>query len=163
MAKGIVGKIIGKIRSLFGSGKPTPPKLRRDLNIRGSGPYGNLGIAARSLKPRPDFAKTGLTEADLSAENVAKWRTLTKEEADNFLDGGLFFVHSSNVAAMQWHEATSQLMVEFLNGSAYLYDNCDEQVAVAALNAMSKGQFIWDEMRVRGSKTAHKRPYKKIR
>lgn len=159
---GFFSKIAGRIAGLLGKKKPAA-KQRRDLNIRGGGTYGNLGVAAGSLKPRADFATTGRTEQDLSAENVAKWRTLTKEEAEGFLNGEPLFVHSSNVAMMQWHEDTSQLMVEFLNGSAYLYDNCDEKVAVLALNAFSKGNFVWSELRVRGSKTAHKKPYKKIR
>jgi len=164
---GFFSKIAGKIAGLLGKKKPTPAKKQRDQGrfgrTHGGGTYGNLGVAAGSLKPRADFATSGKTEADLSPENVAKWRSLTKEEAEGFLNGEILFVHSSNVAAMQWHEETSQLMVEFLNGSAYLYDNCDERIAVEALNSFSKGNFIWNEMRVRGSKTAHKRPYRRLR
>lgn len=93
---------------------------------------------------------------------------LDEEEVTDFLLGELLFVSSSNVAAAQYHPATGQLMVEFLAkartpASAYLYDNVSEAEAENLARAGSKGGWIWDHLRVRGSATAHRKPFRQLR
>lgn len=87
------------------------------------------------------------------------------DEANGFVYQGdpLYTPKSSNVALAQYHRADQKLMVEYKNGSAYLYDPVSETEALAFWEAMSKGGHLWDHFRVRGSKTAHRKNYVRIR
>ncbi len=72
-------------------------------------------------------------------------------EVEEFVhEGQLLIVSSSNVAAMQYHKADQTLMVEFLNGSAYLYRPVSESLAYTFAEAGSKGSAVWSYLRVRG-------------
>lgn len=129
--------------------KPAAPKLRTGKQ-RG---IGSRGIAIRSTK-----------NPDLSPENVSKWQTLTGEQVDNFVyNQEPLLTHSSNVAMMQYFIDTNKLMVEFNNGSAYLYSNISETEAFEFAQASSKGSAIWDRLRVRGSARGHKKPYTRLK
>lgn len=93
-----------------------------------------------------------------------RWWTLYNDVVAGFVyDQDYLPVHSSNVAAAQYFITDQKLMVEFRSGAAYLYSNVTEQEAVQFATALSKGGFCWDVLRVRGSKTAHKKPYSRIR
>lgn len=71
--------------------------------------------------------------------------------ADPFVFEGEFLpCSSSNVAAAQYHVDASKLMVEFLNGSAYLYYPISVDKAAEFYNAGSKGGWCWTNLRVRG-------------
>lgn len=148
---GLFGKLAGKVRNLFRK-KPAISEARR--RMQETGDYGHRGIAKRT----DDFAGY-----DVSPENLAKRELLGKETAEGFLDGEPLFVHSSNVAMMQWFKDTNQLMVEYHGGGTYLYDNVSETEAIAFLQAWSKGGAVWDYLRVRGSRTAHKKPYSRLK
>jgi len=63
----------------------------------------------------------------------------------------------------QYFADEQKMMVEFKNGSAYMYSNVSIGEATEFLQAFSKGSAVWTLFRVRGSKTAHKKPYKKIK
>ena len=157
MAKGIVRNLLGKIRNLFGGKKPVAPTTsisKARARMLRTESYGHRGIAAGSLKEG---------EIDLSPENLAKRRLLVKEDAIGFLEGEILFVHSTNVAAAQFFPLENKMMVEFKNGSAYLYSPVSEEEAIEFLHSGSKGSYIWRVFRVRGSKTAHKKNYVKLR
>jgi hypothetical protein len=84
-------------------------------------------------------------------------------EGAAFLFGGEYFpVYSSNVRGMMYRALDNELVVEFLNGSAYLYRSVTFSMARSALEAQSKGGWVWDHLRVRGSRTAHQVPYRRI-
>ena len=137
--------IFGRIRDYFRGKKPKAPALP-----------GNRGIAAGSLK-KPDLERY--------AERVERRQEyIPANEVEDFLyNEGLLFVNSSNVGAVQYFEQDRKLMVEFLGGSAYLYSNVSLEEAKSFANAQSKGAWVWDNLRVRGSKTAHRKPYSRIR
>ena len=152
--------ILSKLRDLF-RGRPKAPKVdpKERARVRGHG-----GVAAGSLKPAADFAETGRIESDVSSENIAKWRTLGSDEVYGFVwEGDLLPVHSSNVAAAQYFPEDRKMMVEYLGGSAYLYSSISVDEAIDFAKAQSKGGWIWSVLRVRGSKTRHRKPFTKIR
>ncbi len=72
-------------------------------------------------------------------------------EVEEFVhEGTLLICSSSNVAAAQYHKDAQKLMIEFLNGSAYMYSPVSEAWAYAFAEAGSKGGFVWSYLRVRG-------------
>lgn len=109
----------------------------------------------------------GTSEAgkgNTSKANREKWKYTTDAFVEGFLlDADLFPVHSTNVAIAQYHHETNQLMLEFLNGAAYLYSNVTIDEAFDFARAPSKGIWVWNNLRVRGSKTGYKKPYVRLR
>lgn len=110
----------------------------------------------RSVKLRnpQEFQRYGGTD---------KWQTLGGDVVEGFVNGDYLPVHSSNLAAAQYHKEDQKLMIEFLSGSAYLYSGVTEQEAIEFAQAQSKGNFVWTSLRRRGSKTGHKKPYVRLR
>lgn len=101
---------------------------------------------------------------DLSKENIAKWQKLGKDEVYSFVYEAMpLFVHSTNVSMLQYFIEEKKLVVEFKGGGVYAYSNVTEDEAIAFAKEPSKGGTVWSLLRVRGSKTAHKKPYVKIR
>lgn len=72
-------------------------------------------------------------------------------------------VSSSNVAATQFIAGQNKMIVQYLDdgkpGQHYRYDGVTEQEALSFANAGSKGVWTWTVLRVRGSKTAHRKPF----
>lgn len=152
---------ISKFRSLLGRaarflkeriGSPRPAaKPSRTV------PGGHRGVALGN-KPKDES-----NEAAMRAW-TSKWRNISPEAAEGFLyDNEILFVNSSNVAALQYFPEDQKMMVEFLNGSAYLYSGVTPTEAQGFVQAQSKGKNVWDVLRVRGSKTAHKKRYTRIK
>lgn len=95
---------------------------------------------------------------------VEKWRTLGSDVVEAFIyEQEPLFVHSSNVGMVQFFEPDNKLLVEFLGGGTYIYSNISVQEAIQFAQAQSKGGWIWDNLRIRGSKKGHKKPFFKIR
>jgi len=159
----------GKLKSIFRklgtrlyrTGRPKAPTPKP--TVAG----GHRGIAAGSLKMRHERMEKG--EAPYSGEEIKQWENLSPSQATEFVyDGQPLFVHSSNVSMFQYFPEDRKLMVEFLGKggrppSAYMYSNVTEEEAIEAVQSHSKGGFCWDVLRVRGSKTEHKKPYQRIR
>ena len=123
---------------------------------------GHEGIAAGDLQKMEEEFLEGERP---STEQVQEWkqRELGNEEAEAFVYGGKeIFMHSSNVRSAQYMPDSQQMYVSFKNGGQYIYDNVSVQEAIKMIQALSKGGEIWDTYRVRGSKTATRKPYKKI-
>jgi hypothetical protein len=143
-----MASLLSKLGRMLRLSRPKPPRVPRLGKV-----VGHRGIAAGNLK-----------QPNLSEANVAKWQTLDGDQIEGFVyDAQPLFVHSSNVAMMQYHKDAQKLLVEFLNGSAYLYSNVSEQEAIQAAKQPSKGGFVWDSLRVRGTKKGHKKPYVRIK
>lgn len=68
-------------------------------------------------------------------------------------------VVSSNVAAAQYQGGENKLTLEFLNGNFYQYSNVSTDEARSLALAGSKGGWVWDEFRVRGTVYGYKKPY----
>lgn len=138
---GIFDRLRGWLRK-----KPAPrPKFGR----------GHRGVAAGNLK-KPDL--------EGYAERLAQGHgEILEDEVSAFInDQQLVFVNSSNVVAAQFFKDEKKMMVEFKDG-AYMYSNVSEDEALQFMQAQSKGGFIWSVFRVRGSRTAHRKPYSRIR
>lgn len=137
------------IRNLFGKKKPKKPTRASRDTLAG----GHRGHALGSL-----------ASPDLSQENIEKWQQLTEDEVESFVyDNELVFVHSTNVAAAQYFFEDKKLMLEFNDGSAYLYSNISEEDAIYFMKAQSKGRFVWDILGHPNSPTGVKKSYVKIR
>ena len=135
---------------LFGRGPkpkgPTPPKPSEMAG-------GHRGIAMGSRE-----------DPDRSAENIAQWQQTTGDEVERFvLRGEVFPVHSSNVEWFRYVIKQQVLYVGFKGGSEYIYYNVTPQEAIQAAKYQSKGSFVWDYLRKRGSRRYHKKPYRRIR
>ena len=140
------------IEDIVGKDKYKKPRIKPEAGLRGH--------AFGSLKPG---------KMDVSPENQAKWRGVTINEVEAFLyEQSPMFVHSTNVVLVQYFHETQKMMVEFKGkkrspASAYMYSNVSEDEAYDFVRAPSKGGWIWSHIRVRGSKTAHRKPYVKIK
>ena len=148
----ILSAIASKISGLFrGRGAKKPPSLESFMPKQAI--IGHRGQALRDLK-KPDW----------TPENVRKWRTINREEVRDFVyDKQIFFVHSTNVVAAQYFHETQQMMVEFKGHKSYLYSDVSIPEAISFTMAGSKGGWVWDHLRVRGSKWKHKKPYQRIK
>ena len=71
-------------------------------------------------------------------------------------------VSSSNVAAAQFIAGQNKMIIAYHDDGYYEYDGVTEQEAVEFANAPSKGIWCWNVLRVRGSKTAHRKPFKSV-
>jgi hypothetical protein len=104
-----------------------------------------------STKGHRGHAFRSLADPDLSAENQAKWKKLGGESVEAFVkDAQPMFVHSSNVALAQYFADSHKMMIEFLNGAAYMYYPISESWAYSFAEADSKGGWCWSYLRVRG-------------
>ena len=90
-------------------------------------------------------------------------------EETKFLAGEPIEVFSSNVATIQYVYADGdrlieQLVVAYLDGSAYLYENVTlaEARQFYAACASSPGGAVWDMLRVRGTVFGYQKPYRLI-
>ena len=139
---GILSKIRGWLKR--------PPQKQARPRV---GP-GHRGVAAGNLS-RPDL--------EAYAERLAAGQVkVPEEEVTGFLyDEQPFFVHSTNVVSLIYFPKTHQMLVEFKDGR-YMYDQVSEQEALYFVNAQSKGGAVWDIFRVRGSRTAHRKPYRRV-
>jgi hypothetical protein len=129
-----------------------------------------LGDEGRQFHGHHGYALGSTEEGkmDISPENKAKWRGLTQTEAANFFYNAVpLYVHSTNVVSAQYRRKEHTMVVVFgkgknAKGAGYRYHNVTDAMAQEFLEAGSKGSFIWDVFRVRGSKTAHKVPYDRL-
>ena len=146
-----MASLFERFRSMF-RGNKKPQRVRIG--------EGHRGIAARDLAMRQRRQARG--REPYSWEEIKKWETLSVEEVDDFVNGGQpLFVHSSNVVSAQYYPIERKMLIQFKDGR-YMYSNVSEQEALNFAQAQSKGAFVWDTFRVRGSKTAHRKPYAKV-
>lgn len=118
---------MGLFSRLFGKKQPEKPRVRT-LGHRGTGGQGG--------------------SPDCTASNT--WQTLSADEVDAFVYKGKFLaVQSSNVAGASYERDGRQMVVSFLNGSAYRYFDVSEDEAVQFVQAFSKGKAVWDLFRGR--------------
>lgn len=89
--------------------------------------------------------------------------SLTEQETRDFLNGELTFLSSSNVVAAQYHPDIQSLMVEYKEGVAWIYDPVPLSMAIAFINAPSKGTFIWDAVKIRGTVHEHQVNARKLK
>ena len=140
----ILGGIGRAIERLFGKKKPQAPILPKPGEVEG----GHRGIAI-GLGADPDKLNRRLVLGDEVYDFVYEMQPM--------------LVHSSNVRMVQFFPNEKKMLVEFKKGAAYIYSNVSEQEALSFARAHSKGIWVWDHLRVRGSRTRHKKPYARLR
>jgi hypothetical protein len=74
-------------------------------------------------------------------------------------EGKWFHVNSSNVLRIMYDREEEKLWVHYKSGAPYWYYPVQEVDALDMFIAGSKGIWVWDNLRVRGSRTAHKKAY----
>jgi hypothetical protein len=101
-------------------------------------------------------------------------RLISVEDVQEFLEGKRdILVDSTNVYSIGYRPETEQLHVGFQSktpdgkpsgqlGSMYEYDQISPEEAKSFLQVNSKGGWVWDELRIRGTKTGHKKAYRRI-
>lgn len=91
-----------------------------------------------------------------------EWK-LSAAEVNDFLQSAqTMLVNSSNVAAAQYHWDRKELYVWFKGGTAYAYSDVTMSEALTFATARSKGSWVWDVLRIRGTKYGHRKPYRLI-
>ncbi len=108
-----------------------------------------------------------LGEQESEAEATLKAAASTQAELD-FLGGEVLYVKSSNVYYFQYLFAhpdgspQNELIVGFLDGSAYLYQDISIDEASAFYHASSPGGEVWNRLRLRGTVYGHQKDYRLI-
>jgi hypothetical protein len=141
---------IGGTRTISGpSGPPVPRSTTH--------PHGHRGLALGDVR-QPDLSRA--REAAERGQDLF----LASDEVHGFVhEQEPLFVRSTNVAMAQYFKADEKLMIEYLNGSAYLYSDVSERMALDFAQSPSKGDWVWSHLRVRGSRTEHRVPYERVR
>lgn len=100
-----------------------------------------------------------------SAEDIERRRKYIEREERNmdpylrFLGGELQYVTSSNVDWIQYDRNKHLLYIGYKNGASYVYYDVDPVESSSLYNAGSKGRWVWDELRVRGTVFGYKKNY----
>lgn len=90
-------------------------------------------------------------------------------DATSFLAGKMIVMaDSSNVAWFGYAPRTEELTVGYKAKRgrperAYVYSNVSRVEAAAMFAASSKGTYVWDVLRIRGTVYGHKKPHRRIR
>lgn len=140
-------------------------------------------VSQRQLVEEPPGSRTPLRSEQLPSRPAGEYISPTlpqrsskslqeKPEEPHDLFEGMIPVRSSNVHSIgyEWGNrgATGNLMVRFLGGTGkarsgpgalYRYIGVPRAVFVAFKMASSKGKFVWDELRIRGTISGHQYPY----
>lgn len=164
----MAGGIFGFLGFGGGEGKPERPGNSSRLS--------KLAKAARDAKPTerpagPTATETRLSRLSDSARSARRAQTL-EDEAAEILDerptdpvelflhyGEWLPVTSSNVAAASYDAQGEQLTIEYKDGSFYQYHPVALATAKAFTAATSKGKWVWDNLRVRGTVYGYQVPY----
>lgn len=85
----------------------------------------------------------------------------TGDARDDFLAGHSIYsgFKSSNVSAAHYDPEQHYLELGFKNGGAYGYHDVTRDEARTFYNASSKGNWVWDNLRVRGTVFGYKKSY----
>jgi hypothetical protein len=81
-----------------------------------------------------------------------------------FLSEGkwVYFGAASNprgVDLAQYLYESETLYIQYKNGAVYSYKNVTYREALDFAQAGSKGEWVWSNLRIRGSKYGHRKPY----
>lgn len=136
------------IDRLLGRTEPVAPQVPEEAYPRGSVP-----AQIEELGQQMRFPDSGALSPAIS-----------EGEVERFLyRGAVLSVVSSNVDHVEWDHRTSQLIVTYRNGSQYAYENISEGEARSFAEAPSKGTWVWNFLRIKGTKHGHKKPYRRLR
>lgn len=153
--------LFSKLFSWATGAKEAPPKL-----------------APPATKPRPTAADSSAAKGGvkgLKERIAAEGEKLLQEVFGNegrFLAGLLSLYNgkdfnSSNVQVVTYDPAAKQLIITYqakgaARQSTYRYSSISPEEAMEMYRAVSKGIQVWDQLRIRGTKYGHKKPYAKV-
>lgn len=66
---------------------------------------------------------------------------------------------SSNVAQYWYEQANRTLYIQYKDGSTYAYYSVSEPEAISLFQSASKGTWVWDNLRIRGTKVGARKEY----
>lgn len=122
---------------------------------------------AQDLKKKQDAIDARLNRT-LRADEANRKRLAEEEERRAKNDPEYRFVQlgeavdtpqSSNVRRIQYSIQKAELYVTFKDQSVYVYFNIFVQEARSLYQSGSKGGWVWDNLRVRGTKLGHRKDY----
>ena len=79
-----------------------------------------------------------------------------------FLRGEWLDVSSSNVASARYDADTQSLIIRYLSGDTWEYSPISEAEALSFATAPSHGRWIWDNVKVRGTRNQHVKSARKL-
>lgn len=103
----------------------------------------------------PDGASKPLTADEERA--VAEGRE--PDEFGRFMNGEWVGFSSSNVEAGVYYPDSMRLELQFRDGTYYAYYSVSAEEASSLYRAPSKGIWVWDVLRIRGTKLGFRKPY----
>lgn len=112
------------------------------------GPTGEYGVQEWSDDPDRGMSVRSLTGQFRGVGGTYEVEAL-QESIDN-LDGWIT-VDSSNVHAGAYNFDKGLMFIRFLNGSVYFYPGSTPDEWMGFLQASSKGRWVWDVLRARGT------------
>lgn len=137
--------------------------------------YGDAGKndGKRDFNARSDNAKRVSFSsflADIERELGVSFSGPDDPRREWLFQGKFLKVQSRNVYAIAYSLATRELFVQYLfwapgmeqhsgPGPVYRYESISPSLALTAYDAASKGVWIWDNLRIRGTFAGHRFPY----
>lgn len=115
-----------------------------------------LSLFQRMVQASSPVAPVQSSLPTWSEEQLAALSPQTLETPRDALDAFLHFgawlpVSSSNVDEIRYSPDDSTLQIKFKNGNIYQYDDVSVREAENFANSASKGGWVWDELRLRGT------------
>jgi hypothetical protein len=152
-----LGSGVGRI---FGTGSQarTAPKSGSTGGLRDTEQVvASKGVTDEDLRKGLDRLRHAIKQGEQDLRDQV--RRAFDSPLQQFLAGGMTDVTSSNVATIQWLREEEMLFVGFRSGAWYGYYDVSEREAIGFYESGSKGRAVWDMLRVRGSRWAHKKRY----
>ena len=119
-----------------------------------------LQAPSRSFWQRLTEGFTGLMERLRGEPDVAEELLPDLAEVEAWLKSGEWLeVESTNVKAIRWLADDEALQIEFLNHGFYQYQNVNETEARDFALSPSKGSWVWDNLRLRGTVFGYQKDY----
>jgi hypothetical protein len=148
---GIFGRILGG--NPFGRGKsPQPPQKPPAASRQAEIPP--LPIAKIIEDDEEDLTPT----FDVEPPEEEPYEIASPE--NDFLGGKTYdSFTSSNVRWMRYENELEHLYIGYKDGSTYGYGPVSPDQALRGFHAPSKGTWVWDELRIRGTVFGFKVPY----
>ena len=100
-----------------------------------------------------------------SEQQLASLTSETLEQPRDLLDAFLHFgewiqtTHSSNVAEIHYDIDSGALQIRFKNGGLYQYEDVSIREAESFARASSRGKWVWDNLRKRGTVFGYNRAH----
>lgn len=114
-------------------------------------------------RPRPPW-HGGPKPAAAGERGTGSRQLLSADQVENFVYGGEPLpVSSSNVASATYALDEEQLTISYLDGAAWQYSPVTVEEALDFARALSKGTWVWDNLKVRGTVHQHQKTAVQVR